>query len=221
MPPIYQIIEDFFPAWCLCPKCSNKNKSAITGNRHVGGIVGYCNGNIEKSFNAGTIEATGYNANDNSVVGGIAGSFGLDQTVKISDCYNVGNVKAAKKYAGGIIGTCKKVATDGQFIRTLERCYSIGNITSGMNGTNIGTLIGWASYTNLNLCFSDDVGPLILQESGAINKKDCAKYAKSYFSKPATDSSSVIYKLNSSTQKNWLQNSNINSGYPYLKDNAP
>ncbi len=140
----------------------------------------------------------------------------------MSDCYNLGNVSGAGKYAGGIVGTCRKLATDGQFVRTLERCYSIGNITSSMSGTNIGTLIGWASYTNLNLCFSDDSGPLILQEeAGSITKKDCAKYAKSYFSKSATDSSSVIYKLNSGTQKNWLQNANINGGYPYLKDNVP
>lgn len=90
-----------------------------------------------------------------------------------------------------------------------------------MSGTNTGTLIGWASYTNLNLCFSDNAGPLILQETGTINKTECAKYDKTYFAKSATDSSSVTYKLNSGTQKNWLQNTNINSGYPYLKDNVP
>ena len=54
-----------------------------------------------------------------------------------------------------------------------------------------------------------------------INKTECAKYDKTYFAKSATDSSSVTYKLNSGTQKNWLQNTNINSGYPYLKDNVP
>lgn len=104
-------------------KCSNKNGSTVTGERYVGGIVGMCEGNIEKSFNAGTISATGYNDSDNSVVGGIAGAFGLDNTIRMSDCYNVGNVKGARKYAGGLIGTCRKRDTDGQITRTIERCY--------------------------------------------------------------------------------------------------
>lgn len=70
--------------------------SKVTGNHHVGGLVGYAyGGSIENSYHRGQVKATEYNA------GGILGT-GFNNAV-ITNSYAASSV-SAKMNAGGIVG---------------------------------------------------------------------------------------------------------------------
>ena len=113
----------------------------------AGGISGY-GGNIENSYNAGTVECnvttTGGGNRACSFAGGIVGSYLPSKT--ISNCYNAGNITAnanntattggfavfsAHTYCGGLYGATgflfdyNSTAFSGHNVTT-ENCYNIG-----------------------------------------------------------------------------------------------
>ena len=114
--------------------CANYG-SITTNNNNCGGIVGYFKGDISSSFNKGKVSANGnnpiggiagnikgiitssYNTQDitgQECVGGILGVIS-DYTVKIIDCYSIGNVVGNSR-VGEIVG----YAT----INVTENCYT-------------------------------------------------------------------------------------------------
>lgn len=109
------------------------NMAKITGNKECGGIAGAC-GNIEKSYNSGTIiSETGH-------AGGISGV--SSKGGNVNNCYNVGNIKSNNGHAGGIIGD-----ENGQIL--ISNCYNRGNVSAkGNAGGIIGDIYQSAKITN-------------------------------------------------------------------------
>ncbi len=101
-------------------RCSNEG-SVKNNNKSTGGITGQLAGEINESFNSGTIEGT-------TNVGGIAGVCSAFSTAaKITNCYNTGIISGNSLGIGGIIGglnvkTC---------LADIKNCYSIGQISAG------------------------------------------------------------------------------------------
>lgn len=110
------------------------NMAKITGNKECGGIAGSFNGNIEKSYNSGTIISETQNA------GGILGVMPRGGSVK--NCYNEGNIKSNNEYAGGIIGN-----ENSQVL--ISNCYNRGNVNAKLYaGGIIGDIYQSVKITN-------------------------------------------------------------------------
>ena len=86
--------------------------NTVKGKQSVGGIVGSTEGNISRSFNAGSVVAT------NTCAGGIAGK--VNDGAIVSNCYNTGDVSSDSK-AGGIAGQLLRESM-------IDCTYSIGNV---------------------------------------------------------------------------------------------
>ena len=92
--------------------------SDVTGSYVVGGIAGFCEGNISGCYNTGTI--TGANN-----VGGIVGI----NDIETKNCYNTGDVTGTEN-VGGVIGLGKGASS----------CYNTGTVTG--TDYNVGGIIG-------------------------------------------------------------------------------
>jgi len=119
--------------------------SNITGNFHIGGLVGYnAGGNIRNCYSTGVINGTsylggliGYNyyakitmSSSSSTINGTAyyvgGIIGKDEVSLIDFCYATGDVNG-RKYVGGLLGT-------GSTHTTIRNCYSTGCVTGDPKG---------------------------------------------------------------------------------------
>mgnify|MGYP000227385892 CR=1 FL=1 len=135
---------------------SYNNGEIYNGLNVVGGIAGYWySGYLKNVFNTGNI--TVYNKNDaTSQVGGIAGSVDLsggnqssgnqsgDETLSISNAYNLGSLRSFKgsrgsNELGGILGaTYKWNGTNNRL--TISNVYTMGNLY--VDGGFIGDIVG-------------------------------------------------------------------------------
>ncbi|MFY4788168.1 GLUG motif-containing protein [Aliarcobacter butzleri] len=100
----------------------------ITGNYHVGGLIGNNYGTISNSYASGTVSGT------NSYVGGLVGD---NYAGAISNSYATGTV-SGDRYVGGLVGSNAG---------TIENSYATGTI-SGNN--NVGGLSGYNVLTISN-----------------------------------------------------------------------
>lgn len=117
-------------AACLSEISSCTNSANITGSNYVGGYVGQSAGaTVKLATNSNVITGKGY-------VGGIAGYAG-----KMVHCTNNGEVKSTAiivedstsyVYLGGVAG----------FATGAESCTNSVDITSNLNGLNVGGIIG-------------------------------------------------------------------------------
>ncbi len=119
-------------------KCANTKDIIAKEGSMVGGIVGFNYATVEKCYNAGNVIAP-------SSVGGIVGQHKTSKT--ISDCFNVGTVKATGNggYAAGIAGSVNAAAT-------ISTSYNAGNII-GANSLKIANDITTDKTMNINNCF--------------------------------------------------------------------
>lgn len=116
----------------LITGCYSSGK--IRGNLNVGGIVGYCNGDVVHCFNVSEVNAA-------SAVGGITGYVSLTQS--IISCYNSGSINGTNN-VGGIIGYMN--SENGNGAPVLNGCYNSGVVT----GTNVATTNGVVGSVDLD-----------------------------------------------------------------------
>lgn len=151
-------------AFCGENQGSLKNLTVKTGNisgdSHVGGIVGSIKGygTYEKLTNRATVSGNMY-------VGGITGSASSDGALQIEDCVNYGKVTGDSFYIGGIAGYAE--ASPGSTL-TIRHCSSSpsyteseiqslieqiksGN-TSGLTGTYVGGIVGFNQNATIDSC---------------------------------------------------------------------
>ncbi|MBQ7962812.1 MAG: Ig-like domain-containing protein [Clostridia bacterium] len=101
-----------------------EDDNSTSNSNNYGGIVGYTNGTssaktiIKKSYVAGSITVTGYNA---TYLGGIVGH--VSSYTNISDCYNASTITASSTYVdvytGGISG----------YNGTITNCVNVGALS--------------------------------------------------------------------------------------------
>ena len=131
----------------------------ITGNRCVGGLVGYNNyGTIINCYSNGTI-------NGSWIVGGL---IGYNNYGYVTDCFSSGLASSKAEYAGGLVGNNKA----GNIINSTSNSMASGTIfIGGLTGYNsgdvnnccstgialgnyyVGGLVG-TSDMNINNCYS-------------------------------------------------------------------
>ena len=97
------------------------NTGSVTGEGHVGGVVGFNVGTVINCYNTGSVTG-GY------CVGGVAG---CHNSYSITDCYNTGNI-TGERLVGGVVGTSGSTVTN---------CYNTGSVTGeghvgGVAGSN-------------------------------------------------------------------------------------
>lgn len=119
------------------------NKAEVTAvSMTVGGITSYLKGGarVEKCANLGAV-----NGNGTTYTGGIVG-WAIANTF-ISECYNGGEISAAKGSVGGIAGYSMGCSTSD--------CYNVGSVTSQATAGSVGGITGWFTGTvDLKNCYS-------------------------------------------------------------------
>jgi hypothetical protein len=127
---------------------------AITGNRYVGGVVGYNNGgSITNCYNTGDVTATGMY----TYVGGVVG-YNEQGTVK--NCYNTGSVSdSGNSDVGGVVGR----NTGG----SVTNCYNTGSV-SGNSG--VGGVVGYSDGGSVTNCYNTGVVSGINKVGGVVGE---------------------------------------------------
>lgn len=136
-------------------ECSNTAK--ISGKYEVGGLVGtnyniqadaYINGNtLSNSYNEGEVIST---SSSSSYTGGLIGK--VSDPIKISNCYNSGDITAEYYYVGGIVGGFTYTAVEDSFIDEyylIDECYNLGNINT-TESNYVGGLVGLNSFCTIS-----------------------------------------------------------------------
>jgi len=136
---------------------------SISGDRHIGGLVGYSSGLISRCYSTADVHGS------NDYVGGLVGRSSSDMV----DCYAGGDV-SGNSYVGGLVGTNS---------HNIIRCYSTGGVsgsseTGGLAGFNSDTVIScyWDTQTSGQTTSSGGAGRTTAQMQSAdtyINWGDC------------------------------------------------
>lgn len=172
------------------------NKGNVTGYQYIGGILGENNpsGSIQYCYNTGNISAT------DGCAGGIAGFY----VRSMSCCYNTGDIKSPKN-AGGIVGEYW-----GDSSSSISYCYSSGRISAD---TKVGGIIGYNNTeygkSIIKYCYSN--------ETPLNSTANTTTTSVSYKSSSEMENLSELSGFSTSI---WAVDSNINGGYPYLKNNC-
>ena len=185
---------------------------SIFAHAYAGGLVGnVVHVSVENSYTTGVITAT---TSGTSCAGGLVGqsNYSLDEkdNVIVKNCYATGAIVATTTfeyaYAGGLVGS------SGNSV-TVEKSYTTGNIkatASSGNNTCAGGLIGWkASRVIAESCYSlatQKITGVTINDAG---KPLSLKEIKNLYSFDGWDFDNV-----------WAIDSNINNGYPYLRNIA-
>ncbi|WP_206193249.1 beta strand repeat-containing protein, partial [Aliarcobacter cryaerophilus] len=120
----------------------------ITGNYHVGGLIGNNYGTISNSYASGTVSGT------SSYIGGLVGD---NYAGAISNSYATGTV-SGDRYVGGLVGS-----NAGK----ISNSYSTGTI-SGNN--NVGGLSGYNVLTILNSFYDKEANSLVSMSDSSLGK---------------------------------------------------
>ena len=97
----------------------------VSAYRIGGGLTGNFSGTMEQCYNMADVDC-------DIAAGGLSGMMGK---VKVTDCFNGGDIKAASySYAGGINAYFSSAASGS----TVKNCYNTGNVS----GKNFGGIIG-------------------------------------------------------------------------------
>lgn len=183
----------------LIQYCVNYGK--ISSNNQPGGICGCANVNssIKYCYNIGNVSVLiDYGA------GGIVGTFGHQiEGIKgtLEGCYNIGDINAFARIAGGISGFAgnveiiKNIINCGDvYISTTKASQDIGN----SNNKYLGRIIG-RNYNNVTI-----------QNYKNITKSELQKYTKEQIQSALGDEYTTDVKNEDGTWK-------YNNGYPILK----
>lgn len=135
---------------------NSRNEAQISAPMKVGGIVGYSDENVQEAaisrcFNVGEIVQ---NIDPDSVNNPASCAAGIaNGAVKISDCYNVANVKGWQQ-VGGIAGLV--VNRD---ISSVANCYNLGDVTTENANTRlVGNVLGCLVVTASNSYTTNEYG---------------------------------------------------------------
>ena len=94
---------------------------SVTGNRFVGGLVGYSNGAVTNSYSVGAV-------NGNDTVGGLVGMNETGSAINVG--YNAGAVSGVSN-VGGVVGLNNGVVTDSYYNNEV---YAAQDDTEGVTG---------------------------------------------------------------------------------------
>ncbi|MDR1525850.1 MAG: DUF4302 domain-containing protein [Tannerella sp.] len=111
--------------------------SSSASGANIGGVVGHINGanvSISKCSNSAEISAP---SGTSACVGGIVGYINQNYAT-IDACFNKGNITGGV-YVGGIVGR----PANAQNTVTITNCYSQADITSAVNSSYLGGIIGY------------------------------------------------------------------------------
>lgn len=116
--------------------CSNSATISSTNAKYAGGITGYLNGDVSKSFNTGNISIVYPTDETGSVwVGGIAG---MMTGASITECYNTGTIKSSTGYYGSMAGgICAHMSSTN----TMQNCYNTGRVEAYLYTPKAGNTI--------------------------------------------------------------------------------
>ncbi|SNY97263.1 MBG domain-containing protein [Halomonas sp. hl-4] len=127
---------------------------SVTGNRRVGGLVGYNDGTIKNAYATGDVNGA------DSSVGGLVGY--NDGTIK--NAYATGDVNG-DGYVGGLVGYSSQGA--------IETAYATGDVTGA--DTGVGGLVGYSSqgaienaYATGDVTGNGNVGGLVGYSGGTL-----------------------------------------------------
>ncbi|WP_343207980.1 ZmpA/ZmpB/ZmpC family metallo-endopeptidase-related protein [Anaerolentibacter hominis] len=131
---------------------------SISGDSHIGGIVGYLlngTGIVQNCFNGASVIGSSYNC------AGVVGCTYNASGSKILNCYNLGTVivNGTAGGAGGVVGK----AHSGN--NTIEDCYNLGNVTGQkQTGGILGYIESGNSYVIKN-CYN--AGRITTSDNGS------------------------------------------------------
>ena len=207
------------------------NEAMVTGDKYVGGIVGYTD-NIEKitkSANDGYIYG-------NSDVGGIVGKSASLSSTKIIDCINTGYVRGDDSRIGGIIGNG---------YGSVLNCLNTGDVkSSGKTVGGIGGVIGKPTSNKVTNCLnistelvgSSNLGAILGYNNGvtvsynyylfknglvAVGSTNSYTNGKNSNNSSLTESelksTDILNKLNARVQSGWSKWKTGQDGFPVLE----
>ncbi|MBN2588388.1 MAG: hypothetical protein JXA96_00880, partial [Sedimentisphaerales bacterium] len=108
------------------------SNGTVSGDRYVGGLVGYNYGTVTNCYSSATVSGYYY------YVGGLVGtnSYGrwTNSYGSVSNCYSSGTV-SGDQYVGGLVGS-------NDYGCSITNCYSTGTVSGD---GNIGGLVGFGS----------------------------------------------------------------------------
>ena len=144
------------------------NTGSVTGEGHVGGVVGFNVGTVINCYNTGSVTGEGH-------VGGVVGSNGVEYSGgTVTNCYNTGSV-TGKDTVGGVVGFN---------VGTVINWYNTGSVTGeghvgGVAGESwVGGVVGKNRGTVTDCCNAgsitgeEDVGGVVgCNEGGTVT--DC------------------------------------------------
>ena len=215
---------------------SGKIENDSVGGK-IGGITGYCSGNIEKCGNIANIIGNMQTSDKTVYIGGICSNSGIN--AKINSCYNIGNITGKNPegymYLGGITGhndsnteiqNCYnggKIVGNAQVTRVggiignqsgaVENCYDIGNVEgTATKEVTVGMCIGRMYNTNVSINYIY----YLKNENGITGLgigEDLEGMAKS---EKEMKESSFLDLLNKTSNSWKSDDNNINNGYPIL-----
>ncbi|MCF8366067.1 MAG: DUF6383 domain-containing protein [Bacteroidales bacterium] len=172
---------------------------AVTGNLYVGGFIG-----MTEPLGTVTITESYATGDVHSLSGGYTGGFvGAHGNGTISNCYATGNVTADYSWViGGFAGIISANAYNPDIVNS----YSTGSVPS--SGSYLGGFSGYG--TNATDCFWDTQTSGTSSSYSGTGKTTTEMKTQSTFTNAGWDFSVI-----------WDISPGINSGYPYLGNNAP
>ena len=178
----------------------NTATGSVSANKGIaGGFIGlantiysnYANINIDQTYATGNVTVS--DANANNLVGGLIGAVSIfNGKVILTNNYSLGNATGNLGKAGSLIGGF--IGTDNGVI-TIRYNYALGTASGATTNSN---------------AFSITLGP-------GITATTTPNY---YGATGASGADSNLSGLNTSATS-WGQDPNINSGHPFLINNAP
>ena len=173
------------------------NYGTVNGLQFVGGITGRIstNSSVEYCFNNGKISG-------DTRIGGISGDVAKNNA-KIINCYNIGEVSGNNEF-GGLCGALENC---------IENSYTIGKVIYNNSSKNYGAFLGiTATNTQCKNCYY-----LKISGMNAIGYEKGTVLSNSIIGKTTEELKNLAQILGNA----YLQDNNINNGYPYLKDIKP
>jgi len=122
--------------------CTFSGNAIGTGELNIGGVVGFCGGEMANCCMSGTVTAEGSDCN----VGGLVGYL---EEASIRACYASGTVTAEGDccYVGGLIGKAD--------CSSVEYCYFSGaSVSAEGDDCEVGGLVGYQDENDISSCYS-------------------------------------------------------------------
>jgi len=111
--------------------------AVVSGGNYVGGLVGSNTGRITNCCSTGSVSGNEY-------VGGLVG---LINDGKVTTCYSRAGV-SGNRNVGGLVGKTSNEASE------IKNCYATGSVDGGINGINVGGLVGQVERGRTYKCYS-------------------------------------------------------------------